>query len=165
MEAQARRVLAALKNHDVSVETKSSEIAELKSTIKRQVVPDAAINSLIEVVKSSMTSQHSALVGQGLSTLGHLLKRLSLQSGDHLTHHAPRILPLILEALGDRKDRHRALAMQCLTDVWLAVPQDVERMVRESTMSSKNPRTKESSMQWLATVCTKILHPSYLWRC
>ena len=157
MDSQAKRVLAALRSHDVSVETKSNELNELKSAIKHHVVPDGTVSTLFDIIRISTSSQHSMLVGQGMSTLGHLLKRLHLQNPDYLVAHGPRIIPLLIEGLGDRKDRHRALAMQCLSDLWLSCPQDVERILRESAMSSKNPRTKESSMHWLATVRPALL--------
>ncbi|KAI9824421.1 MAG: suppressor of tub2 mutation [Thelocarpon impressellum] len=153
MDAQARRVLVALRSQNVSVEAKSGELNELKSTIKHHVVADGVVAVLFEIVRVALASQHSSLVGQGLSTMAHLVKRLHLQEYDFAAF-APRILPLVIESLGDRKDRHRALAQQCLGDFWLCCPPDAERLVRETAMCSKNPRTKESSMQWLATMTT-----------
>ncbi|KAI9850190.1 MAG: suppressor of tub2 mutation [Thelocarpon superellum] len=155
MDAQARRVLADLRSSEVSVEAKSNELNELKSSIKHHHVPDGIVAVLFEIVRLATSSQHSLLVGQGLSTLGHLLKRLHLQNADYLVAHGPRILPLLIDALGDRKDRHRGLAMQCLSDLWISCSQDVERLVRDSGMISKNPRTKESSMQWLTAMSTE----------
>ena len=151
MDAQVRRVLFTLRSANASVETKSSELNDLKSNIKHHVVADGVVSLLFEVIRLALASQHSQLVGQGLSTMAHLTKRLHLQEYD-FSAFTPRILPLVIESIGDRKDRHRSLALQCLGDFWLCCPQDVERLVRDSAMSSKNPRTKESSMHWLVSV-------------
>jgi CLIP-associating protein 1/2 len=65
----------------------------------------------------------------------------------------PRTIPLLLDRLGDQKERHRLLAAQCLGDVWKASPQEVEKAIRDIALASKNPRTKENSMHWIAKVC------------
>lgn len=150
-EAQATDLLALLRT-DASVDTKVTQIDNVKSGIKKNNVPDACVASLFEITRIAMTSQHTALVNAGFSTLNHLLTRLSRQEPKHVTKEVGRTLPLVVEKLGDHKEKYRLLATQCLTTFWKASPMDVERAVRNSAMAGKNSRAKETSMHWLVQV-------------
>jgi CLIP-associating protein 1/2 len=150
-EAQATDLLALLRT-DASVDTKVAQIDNVKSGIKKNNVPDACVSSLFEITRIAMTSQHAALVNAGFSTLNHLLTRLSRQEPKHVTKEVGRTLPLVVEKLGDHKEKYRLLATQCLTTFWKASPMDVERAVRNSAMTGKNSRAKETSMHWIVQV-------------
>lgn len=151
-EPQVDGLLVTMKANDASIESKINLLNDLKSSIKHHQVPEPTVAALFDVVRMAMTSQHGSLVGAGCSTLGHLLKRLNLQEPKYILAHGPRILPTILDRLGDQKSRQRMLASQCLTDLWKILRQEVERQVRETGLVSKNARLKESSMQWIAKV-------------
>jgi CLIP-associating protein 1/2 len=144
--------LLVLLRTDASVDTKVAQIDNIKSGIKKNNVPDACVPSLFEITRLSMTSQHAALVNAGFSTLTHLLTRLSRQEPKHITKEAARTLPLVVEKLGDLKEKYRILAAQCLTTFWKSSPMEVERVVRNSAMTGKNSRAKEASMRWLVQV-------------
>ncbi|KAG7121521.1 Protein stu-1 like protein [Verticillium longisporum] len=58
-------------------------------------------------------------------------------------------LPLVIDKLGDQKEKFRTLAAQALTTLYAVAPADVERMVRNVAMTGKNPRAKEAGMQWV----------------
>ncbi len=150
-ETQTAELLALLRT-DALVDTKVAQINQVKSGIKHNNVPDVCVASLFEITRSSMTSQHAALVNAGFSTLNHLLMRLSRQEPKHITKEAARTLPLVVEKLGDQKEKYRTLATQCLTAFWKSAPMDVERAVRNTAMAGKNPRAKEASLQWLIQV-------------
>jgi CLIP-associating protein 1/2 len=82
-----------------------------------------------------------------------LLKRLYIQEFHNLiAFHARQLYPICLERLGDHKERPRSLATQAFTDLWPAAPQDVEQHVLGTALVGKNPRAKETSMIWLATM-------------
>lgn len=151
-DAQVADILGIMRTNEASVDLKISCHEDLKASIRHHSLLDSVIPPIFECVKLAMTSQHAALVGAGFSTLGHLLKRLTLQEPKQLTIHGPRILPLLGDRLGDQKDRQRALASQCLSDLWKVCPQEVERLIRDTTMVSKSPRTKEASLRWVAKV-------------
>ena len=67
---------------------------------------------------------------------------------------AGRTLPLVIEKMGDQKEKYRQLAAQCLTTFWKTAPMDVERIVKNAGMVGKNPRMKEASTNWLVQVNT-----------
>ncbi len=153
MHDQAADVLTAMRNNNLSVDAKINLLTDLKSSIKHREVPEAAVPPIFDIVRVTLSSQHSSLVGAGFSTLGHLLKRLNLQKQSHIINtQAGKTLPSLVDRLGDHKERHRWLAAQCLTDFWLACPQDVEHAVRNTALAGKNPKAKEISMQWLTMV-------------
>jgi len=154
-ETQATDLLVLLRT-DASVDTKVAQIDHVKSAIKKNNVPDACVASLFEITRIAMTSQHAALVNAGFSTLNHLLTRLSRQEPKHVTKEVGRTLPLVVEKLGDHKEKYRLLATQCLTTFWKASPMDVERAVRNSAMTGKNSRAKETSMHWIVQVFSNI---------
>ncbi|OJJ49885.1 hypothetical protein ASPZODRAFT_149341 [Penicilliopsis zonata CBS 506.65] len=153
MEQKAAEVLAVLKNHNLAIDTKVAHVTSIKSDIKQKNVPEGAVAPIFEGLRLAMASQHSSLLGAGFSTLGHLLKRLFIQDQHHIVAHQCRILfPLLLERLGDHKDRVRQHAAQAFTDLWSATSAEVEHHVLEVALVGKNPRAKEMSMIWLCNM-------------
>ncbi|KAI9879294.1 MAG: suppressor of tub2 mutation [Pleopsidium flavum] len=150
MDRQAMDLLAVIRNANASIDDKANLIGELKSNIKHQHVPDAAVAPSFEVVRTAIASPHSSLLAAGFSTLSHLTKRLILQNQPHLiVSQGTKTYPLLLEKFGDQKDRVRLLAAQAFTDFWFASPQDVEHSIRDIALAGKHPRSKEASLQWL----------------
>ncbi|ERS97801.1 hypothetical protein HMPREF1624_05972 [Sporothrix schenckii ATCC 58251] len=145
---QVNELLGVLRT-DASVETKVQLVTAAKSGIKQHNVPDHAIPVLFEALRTASSSQHAALVNAGFTGLNHLLTRLSRQEPKFLAKEAARTLPLIVEKLGDVKEKYRSLAQQSLVTLYQAAPMDVERSLRNTAMTGKNPRAKETSMQWL----------------
>ncbi|EFW98616.1 protein stu1 [Grosmannia clavigera kw1407] len=141
--------LQAILVADVSVDVKVQHVTAAKSSIKQHNVPDNVVGPLFEALRTASTSQHAALVNAGFTSVNHLLTRLSRQEPKLLIKEAARTLPLIIEKLGDLKEKYRSLAMQALTTLQHVAPLDVERFVRNTAMVGKNPRAKEASMQWL----------------
>ncbi|TVY91133.1 Protein STU1, partial [Lachnellula willkommii] len=130
-EEQVETLLAILRT-DASNDAKVHQINNVKSGIKQNNVPEACVLPLFEATRSSMISQHAAIVNAGFSTLNHLLTRLSRQEPKYISREAGRTLPLVIEKMGDQKEKYRQLAAQCLTTFWKAVPMDVERVVKSS---------------------------------
>ncbi|TVY19796.1 Protein stu-1 [Lachnellula arida] len=147
-EEQVENLLAILRT-DASNDAKVHQINNVKSGIKQNNVPEACVLPLFEATRSSMISQHAAIVNAGFSTLNHLLTRLSRQEPKYISREAGRTLPLVIEKMGDQKEKYRQLAAQCLTTFWKAVPMDVERVVKSSGLVGKNARMKEASMSWI----------------
>ncbi|PYH98537.1 hypothetical protein BO71DRAFT_416180 [Aspergillus ellipticus CBS 707.79] len=165
MEPKAAELVSALKNSNLSIDAKISYLTGVKSDIKQKNVPEAAVPSIFEASRLSIASQHSSLLSAGFSTLGHLLKRLFIQEQDHLIALQGRILfPLLLERLGDHKERVRAQAAQAFTDLWPAATSDVEHYVLDVALVGKNPRAKEMSMIWLSNMTKNhgLLFRSYV---
>lgn len=150
-EEQVANLLALIRT-DASVDAKVNQINTIKSGIKQHNVPDASISVLFEAVRIAMTAQQAALVNAGFSTLNHLLTRLSRQEPKYITKEAARTLPLVVEKMGDQKDKFRQVAAQCLTTIWFAAPMDVERAVKNTGMISKSSRAKEACMKWVVQV-------------
>ncbi|KAK6853172.1 protein STU1 [Apiospora arundinis] len=147
-DQQVADLMAILKK-DVSVDTKAQQVTAAKSAIKQHNVPDTCVAPLFEALRLASSSQHSALVNAGFTALNHLLTRLSRQEPKYILKEAKNTMPLIVEKLGDPKDKFRALAIQAMTTMSASAPIEAERFVRNVAMVGKNPRAKEASMQWL----------------
>lgn len=144
--------LQAILRTDASIDAKVQHVNNIKSGIKQNNVPDNCVYPLFEATRSAMSSPHAALANAGFSTMNHLLTRLSRQEPKHLVKEAGRTLPLVIEKMGDQKEKYRLLAAQCLTSFWKVSPMDVERVVKNTGLVSKNPRMKESCMNWVLQV-------------
>jgi CLIP-associating protein 1/2 len=144
--------LQAILRTDASVDAKVNLINNVKSGIKQNNVPDVCVPALFETTCTAMTSSHAALVNASFSTLNHLLTRLSRQEPKHIVKHAAKTLPLVIEKMGDQKEKYRQLAAQCLTTFWKQTPMDVERIVKNAGLVGKNSRMKEASLHWVVMV-------------
>ncbi|KAI1079496.1 ARM repeat-containing protein [Whalleya microplaca] len=147
-DEQATALLAILKK-DVSVDVKIQQVTAIKSGIKQHNVPDTCVAPLFEGLRLASSSQHSALVNVGFTALNHLLTRMSRQEPKYLIKEAKYTLPLLVEKMGDQKDKFRQLAIQAMATMYGNAPTEAERFVRNVAMVGKNPRAKESGMQWL----------------
>ncbi|KAK6087387.1 hypothetical protein SCUP234_01545 [Seiridium cupressi] len=141
--------LLAILRKDTSVDAKAQAVTAVKSGIKQHNVPDTCVLPLFDALRIASTSQHSALANAGFTALNHLLTRLSRQEPKYIHKEAKHTLPLIVDKMGDQKDKLRALAIQAMTTMYGATPTESERFVRNVAMAGKNPRAKESSLQWL----------------
>lgn len=155
MEATALEALAAIKNSNLSIETKSAYLTKLKSEIKRDNIPDSSIPIVFDTLKIALPSP--SLATAGFSTLGHVLKRLYLQQEHRaIALQGRAIYPLLLDRLGDHREKMRQQAAQAFADFWAASKSDVESYVLEGALVGRNPRAKEASMIWLAKVCISL---------
>ncbi|KAI0538020.1 clasp N terminal-domain-containing protein [Xylaria digitata] len=145
---QVQGLLSILKK-DTTIDAKVQYVTAVKSGIKQHNVPDTCVAPLFEGLRQASTSQHAALVNAGFTALNHLLTRLSRQEPKYLHREAKLTLPLIVEKMGDQKDKFRTLAIQAMATMYSHVPTDAERFVRNAAMIGKNPRAKESGLQWL----------------
>ena len=153
MEVTAKDLLVALKSSGVSVDGKVTHLTKLKSEIKQKNIPENAVSTIFDALHHAISSQHSSLSAAGFSALGHLLKRLYLQEQyQPIANNGRNLYPLLLERLGDHKERIRAQAAHAFTDFWPAASAEVEHLVLEVALVGKNARAKEVSMIWLLTV-------------
>ncbi|KAL3467583.1 clasp N terminal-domain-containing protein [Aspergillus heterothallicus] len=150
MEPKAQELVAALKNSNLSIDTKVSRFLGLKSDIKQKNVPEGAVTPIFESIRLAIASPHFALLAAGFSTLGHCLKRLFIQGHQEIVSlHARVLYPHLIERLGDNKERTRALAAQALSDLWPAANADVENCVMRIALKGKNPKAKQSALIWV----------------
>ncbi|OAQ99792.1 hypothetical protein LLEC1_07217 [Akanthomyces lecanii] len=141
--------LLDLLRSNAALDHKVNAVTNAKSAIKQHNVPETCIAQLFEALRTASTAQHAVLVNAGFTALGHLLTRLSRQEPKHIGKEAVRTLPVVIEKLGDQKDKYRTLASQALVTIYAVNPGEVERMVRTTAMSGKNPRAKEAALHWL----------------
>lgn len=134
---------------EANTDAKVNQVTAIKSGIKQHNVPDSCVTPLFEALRAASSSQHTVLVNAGFTALGHLMTRLSRQEPKYLIKEAARTLPLLVEKLGDPKEKFRILASQSMVTLWKANPVEVERVVRNVAMVGKNPRAKEASLEWL----------------
>ncbi|PWY81257.1 ARM repeat-containing protein [Aspergillus eucalypticola CBS 122712] len=153
MESKATELLASLKNLNLAIDAKVSLLNSMKSDIKQKNVPENAIAPIFDALRQSISSPHSTLLSAGFSTMGHFLKRLFIQEQHSIVaSQARNIYPLLLERLGDHKERVRAQAAQAFTDFWPAASHEVEQHVLGTALIGKNNRAREMSMIWLANM-------------
>lgn len=153
MEAKAVDLLAAFKNPNVSIDSKVAHLTSIKSDIKQKNVPEGAIPTIFETLRLALNSQHYNVSAAGFSTLGHLMKRLSIQDQQQwIVSQAKSFYPLLLERLGDHKEPVRSKAAQVFTDLWPMAPNEVEYYVLDCALVGKNPRARETSLHWLVKV-------------
>lgn len=156
MEAKALETLAALQNANTSVDNKVGALQVVKSEIKQRRVPEPAVAPLFESTRLAIAAPHSNLASAGFSTLGHLLKRLYIQGNEVvIAINGRQFYPLLLERLGDHRERLRIQSSQAFTDFWPASPSEVEHHVLGIALTGRNPRAKEMSMAWLCMVSEK----------
>jgi CLIP-associating protein 1/2 len=144
--------LIALLRTDVSIDTKVQHVTAVKSSIKQHMVPESCIVPVFEALHLASSSQHALLVNAGFTALNHLFTRLVRQDPRSLSKEGARTLPLIVEKLGDPKEKFRQLASQALVTLYKVAPVEVERSVRNIAMVGKNARAKEASLHWLLQV-------------
>ncbi|KHJ36165.1 putative heat repeat containing protein [Erysiphe necator] len=147
-DVQVSNLLEVLRT-DATIDAKVNLINQIKSAIKQNNVPETCIVPLFEATRTAMTSQQAAIVSAGFTTLGHLLSRISRQEPKYLLKESSRTLPLVIEKMGDSKEKYRQLAAQCLTTFWNKAPSDVEKTVKSIGLTSKNPKMKDACMSWI----------------
>ena len=70
---------------------------------------------------------------------------MTIQDASRLKVVAPQILPLLVDRLGDVKDRYRDLAMNSLVEYWKACPSEVEKTIKEAGFANKSWRIREQA--------------------
>jgi CLIP-associating protein 1/2 len=155
MEEQAQSLLATLKRSSVAIDTKLTAFNNLKSSIKHQRVPESCQPTIFECIRQGIAAQTSpVLVSTAFSSLGHLVKRLSLQDqSTTVAAHTPKLLPILQERLGDPRESLRNAASQALCDLWPTSKAEVERVIREGALGGNNAKAKEVAMLWVVKVC------------
>lgn len=110
---------------------------------------DAAFG-LAEVLSKAIASSDPQISNSALSCLGHLIKRLSLQSARTLREVSHVALPPLMERLGDTKERTREIAVAGLLDLWESSSFQVEHAMKERGLPSKNWRRRCESLLWIS---------------
>lgn len=134
---------------DASVDAKVAQVTAVKTGIKHHNVPDTCVAQLFEALRTASANQHGVLANAGLTSLNHLLTRLSRQEPKYIIRETKTTLPLLVDRMGDPKEKFRTLAVQSMATMYKVVPADVERHIRNFAMAGKNSRAKEASLQWL----------------
>lgn len=145
--ADLQKILAS----DASVDTKVNQVTAVKTAIKHYNVPDSCVSQLFDALRLASRNQHAVLVNAGLTSMNHLLTRLTRQEPRYIAREKRATLDLLVEKMGDVKEKFRSLAVQSLVTMYKnedARP-DVELRVRKVMDESKNAKAKESSLQWL----------------
>jgi CLIP-associating protein 1/2 len=154
MEQEAQSLLGILKRSSVTVDAKVTAFNSIKSNIKHLRVPDAAQPTIFECIRIAISSSQSpSLAATAFSTLGHLIKRLSLQQQNNvIVAQAKKLLPILLERLGDARESHRNAASSNLGDFYPYAHELVEALIKENALVGNSPRTKETAMMWVVKV-------------
>ena len=144
--------LLAILRKDVAVDAKVQYVNAIKSSIKQHNVPDSCVAPVFEALRLASSAPHSPLINAGFTALNHLITRLSRQEPRYLLKEAKHTLPLVVEKMGDQRDKIRSLALQAMGTMYVHAPMDAERFVRNNALVGKNSRAKEAGMTWLLQV-------------
>ena len=68
---------------------------------------------------------------------------MAIQDASRLKPVAGQLLPVLVDRLGDVKDRYRELAMNSLVEFWKASSVDVEKTIKEFGFGNKSWRIRE----------------------
>lgn len=143
-----QRILAS----DRPIDEKVTQITGVKTSIKHHNVPDACVAPLFEALRKASRSPHGVLVHAGLTSLNHLLTRLSRQEPRYISHERKETLKLLVDKMGDQKDKFRAIAVQSMVtmckidDVRPAVEGAIKEIMDGKTVKAK---AGEACLQWL----------------
>jgi CLIP-associating protein 1/2 len=151
MEEQAESLLATLKKSSVAVDAKLAAFNNLKSNIKHQRVPESCQPTIFECIRIGIAAQTSpTLVTAAFATLGHLIKRLSLQEqASTIAVQTNKLLPILQEKLGDAREAIRNASSQILCDLYPYSKEQVEKVIREGALGGNSARSKEMAMLWV----------------
>ncbi|EPS36579.1 hypothetical protein H072_9833 [Dactylellina haptotyla CBS 200.50] len=151
-EEEASSLLTILRsNRDDTI--KIDQLVQAKQKIKHYGVDPLAAEAMFSALRISMSqAANMTLFQHSLSCLGYLIKRCRVNDANLLKRVSIDILPLLLDKMGDAKDRIREMALTPVVDIWTVAPVETERTIREGGLSSKNARLKESSLEWLVRV-------------
>lgn len=154
MEQQANHLLQVLKNRTSSREIVQELLSKFKSHIKNHHVPEAA--APFEVARLAIADSTFAVAG--FSILSCLIRRLELQDQQSvIAAQGIKTYPVLVDRLaaGLGTESHTAnaqiapRAIQALGEFWRISHVDVESYLRDKALSSKNPKAKEVSIQWI----------------
>ncbi|KAL5361778.1 clasp N terminal-domain-containing protein [Aspergillus floccosus] len=155
MDMKVEDLQVALTNPNLSVENKYDRLIGVKSDIKQKNVPAHMIPSLFHCLRLAISHNNIHIYTAGFATLSHLLKRLFIEElHTEVAAHARSLYPVLLERLGDHKERVRALAAQAFADLWKAAPMDTEKQVLGTALVGRNPKAKEASLTWILSMHT-----------
>ncbi|KAK6343469.1 suppressor of tub2 mutation [Orbilia blumenaviensis] len=151
-EDEANTLLTLIRsNRDDAL--KIEHLIQAKQKIKHYGIDADATEPTFSAVRIGMSqASNISLFQHSLSCLGYLVKRCRVNDAALLKRLSIDLLPLLLDKMGDAKDRIREMALSPVVDIWTAAPVETERIIRETGLTSKNSRLKESSLEWLARV-------------
>lgn len=139
------------------MDAKIEDLLAIRQDIRQNNVPENALPTLFESIKLGISSQYTRYCGAAFSTLGNLVKRLfSQEQQRHIATYARLLYPVLLERLGDQKERIRTHAFQAFTDFWPASEREVEDAVLGTALTGRNPRAKQMAIEWLLYVCLLV---------
>ncbi|BFZ61453.1 suppressor of tub2 mutation [Saitoella coloradoensis] len=121
----------------------------VKTEIKKSGVDPDAIQLLFEALKLGIQSVSPVVSFTSLTTLANLIKRVNLQEPARLRAPSSTILPLLIERLGDVKDKTRLYATSGLVEMWKGAPMETEKAMKELGLTHKNYRIREQSLTWI----------------
>ncbi|RAH78255.1 hypothetical protein BO86DRAFT_345619 [Aspergillus japonicus CBS 114.51] len=153
MEAKALELVEIARNNYLSLDAKTGALVAYKSEIKQRNVPEAAVPPSFEAARIFISSPHGNIITPAFNMLSHLTRRLFIQRQPHLiANYSRNLQPLLLERLGDNRERVRAQAAQAFTELWPAASAEVEHYVLDTALVGRNPRAKEMALIWLSNV-------------
>lgn len=145
--ADLQKILAS----DASVDAKVAQVTAVKTGIKHQNVPDTCVSQLFDALRLASRNQHAVLVNAGLTSINHLLTRLTRQEPRYIAREKKATIDLLVEKMGDQKEKFRSLAVQSMVTMYKNEDDrpEFEMRIKKIMDETKNAKAKESCLQWL----------------
>ncbi|QSL64059.1 hypothetical protein MERGE_000214 [Pneumocystis wakefieldiae] len=119
----------------------------IKRFIKRNDVSLDAVSLLFDGLRIGLISTNPLVMVNCLACTNHLIKRVSLQEISRLKGPGVVVLPLLIERLGDTKEKVKDVSQNALIELWRGIPSEVERGIKDLGFSSKNWRIREQMLE------------------
>ncbi|KAG5520051.1 hypothetical protein PMAC_001127 [Pneumocystis sp. 'macacae'] len=121
-------------------------LVQLRRFVKRNDLD--AVPALVDALRTGLAAGSPALSAESVVCLAHLVKRVALQDAARLRTAAPVLGPLLVERLGDLRDRPRDAAHSALAVLWRSAPSDIERCIRDHGFAARSSHVREQAVRW-----------------
>ncbi|KAG9294555.1 hypothetical protein G9A89_008666 [Geosiphon pyriformis] len=160
--------LVALKgnNLDKKVET-ITELEEL--LIDGAIIEPQEINQLIPALKEALKASQQALSYKALITISPLTLNVADNNPTYLKNVISQFTMIVIDKLGDNKDKTREAALKVLLDMWTAagtvqanlgnanIVTALATNIKEMAFGHKSWRVREQILQWVVASTKRIM--------
>ncbi|CAG8623617.1 12693_t:CDS:2 [Ambispora gerdemannii] len=167
MSDAVEKVLAALKANNLEKKVEAISLLEDELLDGIYIEPQDLIQ-LITALREALKASQQALSYRALTCLSPLTSNVSETNQTHLNKIISQLTPIVIDKLGDNKDKTRDAALKVLIDMWSSgvdvhtssnnptILTKLTNMIKELAFGHKSWRVREQILQWIVA-CTKMM--------
>ncbi|CAG8620036.1 13272_t:CDS:2, partial [Ambispora leptoticha] len=157
MSGAVEKALTALKGNNLDKKVEAIAILEDELLDGTYIEPQDLIH-LITALREALKASQQALSYRALTCLGPLTINVAETNQTYLNKITSQLTPIVIDKLGDNKDKTREVALKVLIDMWSSGNNltTLTKMIRESAFGHKSWRVREQILQWIVA-CTKMM--------